>query len=106
MKFESELKKGNFLLSECSNCQKIVWPPSEYCDNCLKEVNWKKSSGIGTILEYSKQNDRFFCVVEIDNSVRIMGQIISGIPDIGKRVTITDCKIENQNYVVNLAVLD
>lgn len=106
MKFDSELKKGNFLLSECPNCQKIVWPPSEYCDNCLREVNWQKSSGIGTILEFSKHDDQFFCVAEIDNSLRLMGKIVSGTPDIGKKVTITDCKIDEQNYVVSLKVLD
>ena len=34
-KFETELKAGNFVTSECSYCEKIVWPPSDYCDYCL-----------------------------------------------------------------------
>ena len=106
MKFESELTKGNFFLSECPNCQKIVWPPSEYCDQCLQEVNWRKSSGEGTIIEFSKQNDRFFCIAEIENAIRLMGQIISGAPEIGKKIIITDCMIDNGNHVVKMRVID
>jgi len=37
-KFETELKAGNFVTSECSYCNRIVWPPSDYCDNCFKDV--------------------------------------------------------------------
>ncbi len=106
MKFESELKKGNFFLSECPNCKKIVWPPSEYCDQCLQEVIWRKSSGVGKILEFSKQNEQIFCVVEIENAVRLMGKIISGNPEIGKKVIIADCNIENENNVVKMKVLE
>lgn len=106
MKFESELRKGNFFLSECSNCHKIVWPPSEYCDQCLQEVNWRKSSGIGKILEFSKQNQQIFCVAEIENSVRLMGEIISGTPEVGKSVVITDCNIEKEDHIVKMKVLE
>jgi len=57
-KFETELKAGNFVTSECSYCEKIVWPPSDYCDYCFKEVNWRKVSENGTIVELSrKEND-------------------------------------------------
>ena len=38
-KFEEELKKGNFITSECHKCDKIVWPPSDYCDNCLSLIH-------------------------------------------------------------------
>ena len=106
MKFESELTKRNFFLSECPNCQKIVWPPSEYCDQCLQEVNWRKSSGMGKILEFSKQNEQIFCVAEIENAVRLMGQIISGTPEIGKRVIITECKIEKEDHVVKMRIIE
>ncbi|MDX1441572.1 MAG: zinc ribbon domain-containing protein [Nitrosopumilaceae archaeon] len=106
MKFESELKKGSFFLSECPNCQKIVWPPSEYCDQCLQEVNWRKSTGVGKIIEFSRQNNQIFCVAEIENTVRLLGEIISGIPDIGKNVIITDCTIEKENHIVKMKVLE
>ena len=53
-KFEIELKAGNFVTSECSYCNRIVWPPSDYCDNCFKEVNWRKVSENGTIVELSR----------------------------------------------------
>ena len=59
-KFETELKAGNFVTSECSYCKKIVWPPSDYCDYCFKDVNWRKVSENGTIIELSrKENDVF-----------------------------------------------
>ena len=106
MKFESELTKGHFFLSECPNCQKIVWPPSEYCDQCLQEVNWRKSSGLGKIIEFSKQNEQIFCVAEIENAVRLMGQIISGTPEIGRKVSIAECNIEKEDHVVKMKVVE
>jgi len=35
MTFEDELRKGNFQIPECTNCKKIVWPPSYFCNHCL-----------------------------------------------------------------------
>ena len=106
MKFDTELTKGNFFLSECPNCQKIVWPPSEYCDQCLQEVNWRKSSGMGIILEFSKKNEQIFCVAEIENSIRLIGKIVSGLPEVGKKVIIESCSVEGQDYVLNMKVID
>ena len=106
MKFESELKKGNFFLSECPKCKKVVWPPSDYCDHCLNEVNWRKSSGEGKLLEFSSQNGRIFCVAEIEDNLRLMGQIISGVPEIGKKVVITECMIDNGNPIVKMKVFE
>ena len=54
-KFETELKAGNFVTSECIDCNKIVWPPSDYCDNCFMEVNWRKVSSNGKLIEWSKK---------------------------------------------------
>jgi uncharacterized OB-fold protein len=104
MNFESELEKGNFYVSECSKCKKIVWPPSDICNTCLTQISWRKSSGEGKILEFSKQNENFFCVAEIENSIKIIGKIISGVPEIGKKISILDCKVGNQDYIFNLRV--
>ena len=58
-KFETELKAGNFVTSECSHCKKIVWPPSDYCDYCFKEVNWRKVSENGQLLNYQEKKTMF-----------------------------------------------
>ena len=54
-KFESELKTGNFVTSECNHCNRVVWPPSDYCDNCFQKVDWRKISKNGIIIELSKK---------------------------------------------------
>ena len=56
-KFEDELKTGNFVTSECNHCNRIVWPPSNYCDNCFIEGNWRKVSENGIIIEFSKKEN-------------------------------------------------
>jgi len=47
--FESELKKGNFMIPECLKCNDVVWPPSNFCNHCFGKINWRKSDGIGKI---------------------------------------------------------
>ena len=68
---------GNFVTSECSSCDKIVWPPSDYCDNCFKEVNWRKVSQTGRIIELSKKGNDIFCITEFENKIRVMGKLDS-----------------------------
>jgi hypothetical protein len=106
MNFELELKKGNFLISECSHCKKITWPPSEFCNQCLGENSWRKCSGVGEIIEFSKKENTYFGVAEIENSIKIMGEIVSGSPEIGQKVNIIDCGIINDNYFFKMKVLD
>ena len=104
MNFESELKNGKFVLSECSECDKIVWPPSEFCDKCLKKTKWKKSSQKGEIIEFSKQENKIFCVVQMDKSIRIIGEIISGNPNVGKSVLIASCGVKDNVYLFKFIV--
>ena len=105
MNFESELKKGNFIISECVHCQKIVWPPSEFCNQCFEEVSWRKSSHEGKIIECSKQNNDYFCLVEIENIIKIMGKIPSGIPNVGQHVKIKKCGIKDENYYFEMSLI-
>ena len=85
-KFESELKTGNFVTSECNHCNRVVWPPSDYCDNCFQKVNWRKISKNGTIIELSKKENDVFCISEFENKIRIMGKLDAQI-DMVKRST-------------------
>ena len=98
-KFETELKAGNFVTSECTNCNKIVWPPSDYCDNCFKEVNWRKVSTNGTIIELSKQEDDVFCITEFENKIRVMGKLDAEIhmAKPGQIVKLTKCSFNDKN---------
>lgn len=106
MSFESELKKGNFLISECEYCKKIVWPFSEWCNQCLGKNSWRKCTGKGKIIEFSKKEKTYFCVAEIENSIKLLGEIISDTPKIGKSVIIIDCGISDNNYFFKMKMLD
>jgi len=105
MNFESELKKGNFMVTECNNCQKIVWPPSIFCNKCFKKTQWRKSTGEGKIIEFSKKDDQFFCIAEIENSIKIIGQIDYGIPAVGDKIRILECGMVDENMHVKLEIL-
>lgn len=105
MNFESELEKGNFIIAECIHCKKIVWPPSEFCNKCFREVSWRKGSHEGKIIEFSRQNDAYFCLVEIENNIRIMGKISKGIPIVGQQVKIEKCGIKNKSYNFELSLI-
>lgn len=106
MNFESELKKGNMVISECLKCKKITWPPSNFCNHCLNENSWRKCSKYGKIIEFSKKNNIYFCVVELENSLRLLGKITSGNPKIGKEIKIEDCGIKDNNYFLKIKVLE
>ena len=97
-KFEVELKAGNFVTSECTNCDKIVWPPSDYCDNCFMEVNWRKVSQNGTIIELSKKDNDVFCITEFENKIRIMGKLDAEIhmTKPGQTVRLSKCLLNDK----------
>lgn len=97
MNFESELAKGKFMIPECSVCKKIVWPPTEFCDDCFGPVSLKKGEFEGKIIEFSKQNNDYFCVIEFENTIKIMAKM-SEIPEIGQMVKISKCGISNEGY--------
>ena len=98
-KFEAELKAGNFVTSECPDCKKIVWPPSDYCDRCFKEVNWRKVSENGTIIELSRKENDIFCITEFENKIRVMGKLDTEINTAkpGQTVKLTRCSFNEKN---------
>ncbi len=104
MTFESEIKKGNFVVTECNKCSKIVWPCSEFCNNCFKQTIIRGAQKEGKILEYSKHHEKYFAIVEFEGTIRLFGQIISGIPSNDQIVTLEECGIENGNYFYKMAI--
>ncbi|KEQ57106.1 hypothetical protein AAA799B03_00364 [Marine Group I thaumarchaeote SCGC AAA799-B03] len=97
MNFESELSKGNFLITECIECKKIVWPPTEFCNDCMGKTSLKEGDFEGKIIEFSRQNEDYFCIVEIEKSFRIMAKM-STEPHIDQIVKISKCGISEGNY--------
>ena len=98
-KFESELKAGNFVTSECTYCDRIVWPPSDYCNICFKEVSWRKVSESGIIVELSRKENDVFCITEFESKIRVMGKLNTKINAAkpGQTVKLTKCLSNNKN---------
>ena len=97
MSFEAELTKGVFSIPECKSCRKVIWPPAEFCNQCFGSVNLKKGEFEGKIIEFSKQDSEYFCLVEFERDVRVFAKI-SETPEIGKKVKISKCGIVNGSY--------
>ena len=97
MNFEDELTKGNFTIPECLSCKKIIWPPAEFCDVCYNETRLKSGEFSGKIIEYSKQNDEYFCMVEFLNTFRLIAKMEKK-PENGQIVKILKCGISNGTH--------
>ena len=97
MSFEENLTKGKFLIPKCTQCQKIVWPPSEYCNHCFGKIELKNQDFEAEIVEFSKKDEDYFCLVEIEKSFKIIAKT-NQIPTIGKNVSISKCGIKDGDY--------
>jgi uncharacterized OB-fold protein len=97
MNFEPRLSRGEFCIPECEKCKKTVWPPAEFCSHCFGTVSLKQGDFEGKIIEFSRQDEQYFCMVEFFNGIRIMANI-SKTPKIGKRVKISKCGIRDGSY--------
>ena len=75
--FDEQLKQGVFQICQCKNCNNTIWPPKEICHICHKKSNWKKSANFGKILEFSKKESTYFGLIEIDDGIRVLGDIFS-----------------------------
>ena len=85
--FEDQLEQGIFEICYCKNCNNTIWPPKEICQICHGEINWKASMNVGKIVEFSKKESKYFGLIEIDDGIRILGDIsCSSEPKIGQSV--------------------
>ncbi len=90
--FETELKAGRFVIPECPRCQKIAWPPSESCTQCFGNTVWRTVNGPGTLVEHSAKDGKMFCIVELEESFRIMGTLeCDKEPVPGQRIKVSSC---------------
>ncbi len=100
-KFESELERGNFVTSECSNCKEIVWPPSDFCSKCLGNVKWRDVLKNGKLLEFSIKDGKIFGIAEFENKIRVISTLKSseiGEPKIGQDLILENCGFKDGNY--------
>lgn len=74
-RFEVELKKNNFVCSECIKCKHLVWPPSDFCNKCFGDVIWRPVSKNATLVEFSSKDEKHFCIGEFENSIRVFGTV-------------------------------
>ncbi len=92
-RFESELKNGKFVCSECIKCNKLVWPPSDFCNRCFSKVRWRPVSTTAVLVEFSKKDDAIFCIAELEGAIRIMGELKADTKElaIGKELQLVKC---------------
>jgi hypothetical protein len=96
-KFDDELTKGHFVISYCNNCNRSVWPPSAYCDTCHEITSWKEGKKSGQIIEYSKKDDYYFCLIQTEDSIQILGRITDSTkPEIGQNVQLETCGFDKK----------
>ena len=103
--FESELKNGKFVCSECLKCNKLVWPPSDFCSGCFGKVNWRKVSTVATLVEFSKKDDTIFCIAEFEGAIRVMGSLEAKSEEIsiGQELILAKCDYdETERFVFQL----
>ena len=64
-----------------------MWPPKEICHICNEKNEWKESTNIGKIVEFSKKESVYFGLIEIDEGIKVLGNIsCSSRPKIGQVV--------------------
>ena len=97
--FEEQLEQGIFQICYCKKCNNTIWPPKEICHRCYQKSDWKKSKNIGKILEFSKKESMYFGLIEIDDGIRVLGDISSmSIPEIGQSVRMNVSFNSKPNY--------
>ena len=98
-KFQNELKKGNFIISKCEQCNKIIWPVNDFCDNCFSTVSWISGSKSARIIEYSRQNGKWFCLVETGDKVRILDTLLcDNEPEIEQKILLDRCFFDKKPH--------
>ena len=86
------------MISKCSKCEIVIWPPNEICSKCFGNVKWERCTEFGKLIEFSRKDEKIFCLAEFDD-VRIMGTINSpSEPQIGQKVKLEKSNIHDGNY--------
>ncbi|HSD05182.1 MAG TPA: zinc ribbon domain-containing protein [Nitrosopumilaceae archaeon] len=105
-KFLKELKNGRFVCSECQKCNKLVWPPSDYCNKCFGMTVWRPISTNAILIEFSKKDDTVFCIAEFEKTLRIIGTLKADYDKLvlGQEIKLVECSYDNVEKFVFQAV--
>ena len=91
--YQKYLSRGELRLQFCLSCQRYIFYPRSLCPYCWEEqLEWKPSSGRGTIYSYtvvnvsalpdfSAKTPYIYAIIELEEGVRIPANIIDGKPD-------------------------
>lgn len=106
-KFEQELKNNNLVCSRCTRCDRIVWPPSEFCNRCFGNVVWMPLSRNAKLIEFSHKEGQYFCIAELESGIRLMGTVESTTNlKIGEHLVLVKCDYDGAEKFVFHTVND
>ncbi|MEM3006796.1 MAG: zinc ribbon domain-containing protein [Candidatus Nitrosotenuis sp.] len=95
-KFEKELRNGRFLVGYCPKCNKITWPPNDFCNLCFGDLLWRQLNELGTLIEYSTKDGKQFCIAEFEGVVRVIGTISNTAAlKPGQKVRLASCSFDD-----------
>lgn len=89
------LEQGNFVIQRCSDCERAIFYPRQFCPHCDSEqVVWERASGLGTVhstttVRIKPDHSYNVSVIELDEGVRMMSRVDGISPEevkIGMRV--------------------
>ena len=105
-KFEQELKNNNFLCSQCTKCDRLVWPPNDFCNKCFGNVIWHPVSRSAKIVEFSSKDKELFCLVEFEEGIKVMGRVESASElHVGQSLLLSRCDYDGKEIFVFRPVL-
>lgn len=91
-RFEQELKNNVFVSSFCTRCNKHVWPPNDICSSCFGDAVWKPVTRTAKLIEFSRNGDEIFGIVEFEGGIRVMGRIITtSALQVGQTLNLIEC---------------
>lgn len=100
-KFEQELKNNNFICSSCPKCNKLVWPPSDFCNSCFGDVVWRQVARTAKLVEFSREKDEIFCIAEFEDSIRVMGTIRNSSDlKVGQSLILVKCDYDGKEKFI------
>lgn len=94
MSFESELKKGRFMVGQCIKCHNVNWPPNDFCTKCFADLQWRPIKEPGTLIEWSSKDGQAFGIVEFEN-IRVIGILNDHELRPGQKMRISSCGFDD-----------
>jgi uncharacterized OB-fold protein len=94
--FIENLKKGEFRLPVCNSCKAKVWPPSNYCPQCLSKTSLRNIDTRGTLIHFTKSYvkgmEGFYGLVEM-SGIKLIGSFETVELREGLRVRMVTCGV-------------